>query len=156
MTNRLPLPLGLLLLAAACSPKLIPGTDVRDTKENRAVYDVIDEYVNAMNKRDPAAVLALVSPDYFDDAGTPEPGDDLDRAHLEKSIVQDLGRLETERLALTIRNIEVDGDKAFVEVFYDNYYRVQTPAGPIPRRDTDVHRIHLKKIDGKWKITAGL
>ncbi len=153
--NRLALTLA-LLVAAGCSPKLIPGTDIRDSRENRAVYEVVDEYVRAMNRRDPAAVLALVSPDYFDDAGTPEPGDDLDRVGLEKSLRKDLERVETEKLAVTVRNIEIQGDAAFAEIFFDNYYRVQTPAGPVPRRDTDVHRIRMKKLDQKWKIVAGL
>lgn len=155
MTNRLALPLA-LLLATACAPKLIPGTAIRDTNENRAVYDVIDEYVRAMNKRDPAAVLALVAPDYFDDAGTPEPEDDIDHERLEKTLPQDMKRLETERLAVTMRDIEVQDGAAFAEIFFDNYYRVETPAGAIPRRDTDVHRIRLKKVAGRWKIVAGL
>jgi ketosteroid isomerase-like protein len=156
MTNRFALALA-VLLAAACSPKHIPGTEVDDTRENRAVYTLVDEYVRAMNKRDAGAVLALVAPDYFDDAGTPDPRDDLDRGTLEKSLAQDLGRIETEKLAVTVRRIEVQGPTAFAEVFYDNYYRVQTPAGPVPRRDSDVHRIRLRKADdGKWKIAAGL
>jgi ketosteroid isomerase-like protein len=155
MTNRLALGLP-LLLAVACSPPRIPGTDIADTRENRAVYDVIEEYVRAMNQRDPAAVLALVSADYFDDAGTPEPGDDLDRERLEKALEKDLKRVETEKLAVSLRKIEVQDGTAFAEIFYDNYYRVQTPAGAIPRRDSDVHRIRLKKVDGKWKIAAGL
>ncbi len=158
MTNPLALPvvLAAAVAASACSAKRIPGTEIRDTKDNRAVYDVVDEYVRAMNKRDPNAVLALVSPDYFDDAGTPDPADDLDREHLEKALVQDLARVENERLAVTMRKIDVTDGTAYAEIFFDNYYRVQTPAGAVPRRDTDVHRIRLKKIDGQWKIYAGL
>lgn len=155
MTTRLA-PLLALLAAAGCSPRLIPGTEVRDTKDNRAVYDVVDAYVRAMNKRDPAAVLALVSPDYFDDAGTPEPADDLDRAQLEKVITQDLGKLETEKLSVTVRDIRVQDDAAYAEIFYDSYYRVSTPAGPVARRDSDVHRIRLKRTSGQWRIVAGL
>lgn len=156
MTNRLAIAAA-VLLSAACSPRHIPGTDIDDTRENRAVYAIVDEYVRAMNKRDATAVLSVVAPDYFDDAGTPDPRDDLDRESLEKSLAQDLGRVETEKLALTMRRIEVQGAAAFAEVFYDNYYRVQTPAGPVARRDSDVHRIRLRKTDdGKWKIVAGL
>jgi ketosteroid isomerase-like protein len=156
MTNRLALTAVLALAVSACSAKRIPGTEIPDTKQNREVYGVIDEYVRAMNKRDANAVLALVSPDYFDDAGTPDPSDDLDREHLEKAIVQDLSKVETERLAVTLRKIEVMDETAYAEIFFDNYYRVQTPAGAIPRRDSDVHRIRLKKIGGQWKIYAGL
>lgn len=155
MTNRLALPLA-LLVAAACSPRRIPGTELRDTQENRAIYAVIEEYVRGMNQRDAAVVLAQVAPDYFDDAGTPEPADDLDRERLEKGLAQDLARVEAAKLAVSFRKIEIQDDAAFAEIFYDSSYRVQTPAGPVPRRDSDVHRIRLKKVSGQWKIAAGL
>lgn len=155
MTKRLALLL-LALAAGACSPKRLPGTEIKDTRENRAIYAVIDGYAQAMNRRDAAGVLAQVAPDYFDDAGTPEPGDDLDRERLEKALAEDLGKIEASKLAISLRKIEAQGETAFAEVFYDSYYRVQTPAGPVPRRDSDVHRIRLKKVAGQWKITAGL
>jgi ketosteroid isomerase-like protein len=155
MTNRLLLVLA-ALAAAACAPKRIPGTDIEDTRENRAVYAVIDDYVKAMNQRDAVAVLTHVADDYFDDAGTPEPADDLDRGRLEKALAEDLARVEAAKLAVSLRKIEVVGDTAFAEIFYDSYYRVQTPGGAVPRRDSDVHRIRLKKVDGVWKIVAGL
>jgi hypothetical protein len=157
MTNRLAIPLTVALLAAAaCSPRRIPGTEVRDTQENRAIYSVVEAYVRGMNQRDAALVLAQVAPDYFDDAGTPEPGDDLDRERLEKALAADLAQVESAKLAVSFRKIEVQEDEAFAEIFYDSYYRVLTPAGAVPRRDTDVHRIRLKKVGGEWKIAAGL
>ncbi|HEX9049271.1 MAG TPA: nuclear transport factor 2 family protein [Anaeromyxobacter sp.] len=146
----------LLAVAAACAPRLLPGTDVKDTPDTRAIYDVIQKWVNAMNARDVQGVLALVAPDYFDDAGTPDPSDDMDRGRLEKSLTEDLARVEGAKLAVTIRRIDVDGANATAELYYDSYYRVQTPAGPIPRRDSDVYRLKLKKVDGAWKIASGL
>ncbi len=156
MTRPAPLLLLLALAGAACSPALLPGTDIHDTKDTKAIFGVVQEYVRAMNARDAAAVLAQVAPDYFDDAGTPEPADDLDRGRLEKAIAEDLARVEATKLALTMRKIEVQDDTAFAEVFYDSYYRVQTPTGPVARRDTDVHRIRLKRTAGAWKISGGL
>lgn len=157
MTNRLALPLAVLVLAAvACSPRRIPGTEIRDTEENRAIYAVVDAYVKGMNERDAAAVLAQVAPDYFDDAGTPEPDDDLDRERLEKALVSDFAKVESAKLAVSLRKIEIQEAAAFAEIFYDSYYRVTTPAGAVPRRDTDVHRIRLKKVGAAWKIVAGL
>ena len=145
-----------LALLAACAPRLLPGTDIRDTPENRAVYEVVRSYQQALERRDAPAILALVAPDYFDNAGTPDPSDDIDRAKLEQTLPADLAKLEGVRLDVTIRNIQVQGDNAIAEVFYETYYRVETPAGPVPRRDSDVHQIHLRKIEGAWKITSGL
>ncbi len=155
MTNRLPILL-LVLAAGACAPKKLPGTDVRETRDTRAIYGVLHDYVDAMNKRDVAAILANVASDYFDDAGTPDPGDDLDRERLEKALAADFARIEGSKLSVQIRKIEVQEDQAFAELFYDSYYRVQTPAGPVPRRDADVHRLRLKKVQGGWRISSGL
>ena len=148
----------LLAVAAACAPKLLPGTDVKETRETRAIYDVIQQWVKAMNERNAAGVLAVVAPDYYDDAGTPDPSDDLDRQKLEKSVAEDLAKVEGSRLAVTIRRIDVDSGAATAtaELYYDSYYRVQTASGAIPRRDSDVYRLRLKKADGAWKIASGL
>jgi ketosteroid isomerase-like protein len=146
----------LLAVAAGCGARVLPGTDIRDTRDTRAIYDIIGQWVKAMNARDAGAVLAVVSPDYFDDAGTPDPADDLDRERLEKALVDDFARVEGAKLAVTVRRIDVEGDGATAELFYDSYYRVQTPAGAIPRRDSDVYRLRLKKAGGEWKIVGGL
>lgn len=155
-------PLALVLLAcaaastAACSPKRIPGSEISDTPETRAVLQVVEGYRQAMERRDAGAVLALVAPDYFDGAGTPEPADDLDRARLEVTLPQDLARMEGLRLDLSVRRVDVAGDVARAEVVYDAYYRVVTPAGQVPRRDSDVHQLQLRRLQGGWRITAGL
>ncbi len=152
--------LALLLAAAAaaCAPKLLPGTDVAETRETRAIYDVIQQWVKAMNDRNAPGVLALVAPDYYDDAGTPDPADDMDRAKLERTLAEDFARVEGSKLGVTIRHIDVDdaAGTAVAELYYDSYYRVQTPSGTIPRRDSDVYRLRLKKVAGAWKISGGL
>jgi hypothetical protein len=156
MTLRTTLLVAAALAAAGCSPRRIPGTEIKETDENRAVYDVVQSYRQALEKRDAAAVLALVAPTYFDTSGTPDPADDLDRSRLEASMAQDLARAEGVKLDFTIRKIEVTGDEAFAELFFDSYYRVQTPTGAVPRRDSDVHRLRLQRLDGAWKIVSGL
>lgn len=153
MTRRILL---LALAATACAPSLIPGTDVKDTSDNRAVYQTIQAYREAMDRRDAAAVLALAAPDYFDNSGTPQPEDDVDRAILAERLPQDLAKVDAVRLELTVRKVEVKGDRAEAEVFYDGWYRVKTPTGVVPRRDSDIHRMRLRKVDGRWLFTSGL
>jgi hypothetical protein len=153
MTKRL---LVLALAAAGCAPSLIPGTQVNDTTDNRAVYQVVQTYREAMDRRDAAAVLALVAPDYFDTAGTPAPEDDVNRAILEQRVPQDLAKVDAIKLEISVRKIEVKGDRAEAEVFYDGWYRVKTPSGAVPRRDSDVHRMKLRKVEGRWLFTGGL
>lgn len=155
MTLRPSLLLAALALAA-CSPSLIPGTDVQDTKENRAVYGVIRAYAQALQNKDAAALLAVVAPDYFDDAGTLAPEDDLDRAALERSLATDLPRVDSLKLEIGIKRITVNGDRAQAELYFDDYFRVVTPNGAIPKRQSDLNKLSLRKYDGTWKITAGL
>jgi ketosteroid isomerase-like protein len=150
------LALALAAAVAGCSPKRIPGTQIESTPDTVAVHDVVRSYRQALEKRDVQAVLALVAPTYFDTAGTSDPSDDLDRAALEAALAQDMARAEGVRVDFTLRKIDVAGEDAEAELFYETYYRVQTPGGPKPRSDSDIHRIKLKKLGGDWKIVAGL
>lgn len=143
-------------LAAACSPRYIPGTEVESTKDTRAIYEVVKQYRAALEKRDVPGILALVAPSYYDTAGTPDPSDDLDRARLEASLNQDLPRADSVKLEFTVRHIDVKDDEAQAEIFFDQYYRVKTNTVAVPRRDSDVQRLRLKKIDGQWKFVSGL
>lgn len=143
-------------LCAGCRPSRIPGTEIESTKDTRAIFGVIQSYREAMERKDAPAVLALVAPDYYDTAGTADPSDDLDRARLEAAVTDDLARTESVKLDLTVRRIDVKGDTAEAEVFYEAWYRVKTPAGVMPRRDSDIHRMRLKQIGKDWKFTSGL
>ena len=148
--------LPLLALLAACAPSRIPNTEVPDTKENRAVYEVIRQYSEALRKKDAAAILLLVAPDYYDGSGTPDPGDDVNRETLEKFLASDLSKVEAVMLDMGVKRIEVNGEEARAEVFYDAAYRVVTPAGPVAKRPSDINQMKFKKLSGAWKITAGL
>jgi len=145
-----------VLLLAACAAHRIPGTEITDSEDNRAVYAVVQGYSEALARKDAAGLLALASPDYFDNAGTADPADDMDYARLERTLPADLGKLESLRVEVQVRNIIVEKDSALVELWSDGWYRIQTPQGVVPRRDQDLHRMRLVRRDGAWKITAGM
>lgn len=145
----------LLALSLACAPRLLPGTEIRDDADTRAIASLLETYRQAMEKRDPQAVLQMVAPQYFDNSGTPDPADDVDRAGLEKRL-EELSKVTALRMQLTVRDIRVKGDTGDAEVFFDQFYRVATPNGEVARHDADVHRMTLKKIDGAWRFTSGL
>ena len=148
--------LPLLALLAACAPSRIPNTDVPDSKENRAVYEVIRQYAEALRRKDTAAILMLVSPDYYDNSGTPDPGDDVTRDTLEKHLATDLSKIESVGLEMGVKRIEVNADEARAEVFYDAAYRIVTPAGPVAKRPSDISQMRFRKQNGAWKIISGL
>ena len=141
---------------AGCKPSLLPGTEVRATRENEEVYLVVRAYAEALQRKDAAAILALVAPDYLDNAGTVSPEDDLDRAALEKNLAGDLAKVEGFKLELGIKSISVEGDRASAALFYDDYYKVVTPAGGIAKRGSSLHQMTFKRVGADWKITSGL
>lgn len=146
----------LLLAAAAACAKKIPGTDIDDSRDNRAIVEVIDAYRKAIDGRDAAAAMTLVSRDYFDDAGTAEAVDDLDREQLGKALAETLSRTPAVKLELAVTRIDVDGDKASAYLYHDSRYRVATPRGEIAKRDSDLSRMTFRREDGFWRIASGL
>ncbi|MBI5071010.1 MAG: nuclear transport factor 2 family protein [Deltaproteobacteria bacterium] len=148
--------LALALLAAGCSPRRIPGTEIPATDDTTAIAAVVERYQAAAEARDAAGVLALVSPLYFDDAGTPDPADDLDFERLSRVLPADLARVSGVRMSLKLSDIKVNGDKAQVFVSYDARYRVTTRSGEVARAQQDVSRLALSREKGTWKIVSGL
>jgi ketosteroid isomerase-like protein len=146
----------LLLVAGAACVRTIPGTEIADTRDNRAIVDVIDAYRRAFEARDAASAMALVSADYFDDAGTADPSDDLDRAQLARVLPETLAHLPSVKLELAVSRIDVDGDKASAYMFHDTRYRVTTPRGEVAKRDSDLARMTFRREGGAWKIASGL
>jgi len=153
---RLPASVVVALALAGCTPSMIPGTPVADTGDNRAVYAVVRAYATALQAKDAAGVLALVATDYFDGAGTPTPEDDLDRAGLEKALPADLARVDSMKVDVTVKKIEVTGETAVADLYYDAYFRVVTANGPVAKRDNDLHEMRLKRVGKDWKIVSGL
>lgn len=144
-----------LAVATACARR-IPGTEIEDTRDNRAIVGVIDAYRKAFEGRDATAALALVSQDYFDDAGTADASDDLDRGQLARALPETLARLPAVKLELAVTRVEVDGDKASAYMFHDARYRVATPRGEVAKRDSDLARMTFRREGGVWKIASGL
>ncbi len=99
---------------------------------------------------------ALVSPEYFDDAGTSVKDDDVDYAHLAAVLTDTFARTSQLRLELGVTAIDVKGDRATVDLFYDVRYRVTTPRREIPKRDSDVQRLILRRDGQSWRIASGL
>ena len=90
------------LAAAACSHAMLPGTNIRDTPQNRAVLDVFGRYKQALEARDAGAILALTTPDYTD-AGDPARGiSPTDHQRLEQRLKGDLSKVTGLRLEATV------------------------------------------------------
>ena len=153
------LQMGLLaaLTLTACGPKLIPGTEVRNTDENREILAVIEEYRVGIEERNPEKILSLVSPTFFEDAGTPEAGDDYDFAGLKARLETWGNKVQSARADFTVKRIAVKDGTAVAQYFYEVNYQVRSPSGPPAwSREADTNQLTLREEDGRWRIVNGL
>ncbi len=157
--------MALLMLAfCACGPKIIAGTKgVRDTPENRSVYDVIETYRKAMEARDINGILALVSPQYYENASTTATSsDDYGYRELKERVLPMLlDNVKEVQYRLLVTRIDVVGDRAQADYEYWAKFNYTEGSQEGWRTLNDFNRLELSKQLGpsgrqEWKIVGGL
>lgn len=148
-----------LLAAGACAHSKIPKTNIDDTPENRQLIDVVGAYTKALENRDADAVLALVSPRYYEDNGNTDKADDYDYNGLRTELAKDFAR--TKKIQVDIKVEEVayepkEEKKAYVFLSYTYRAQSEFPVGTKWKTNTDRSRLTLEKDGDRWLITAGL
>jgi ketosteroid isomerase-like protein len=146
-----------LLLCAACSHNTIPGTQIPDRPENRAILDVVSAYKAAMEARDADALVALAAPSYFD-KGDPSrtAAGPLNYGSLRREIPEDFKDVKSVHLDITIKDLQIDGDKAHVDYYGVLRYAIGVSSGEKWFSEADDARMRLVKLNGRWKISSGL
>ena len=145
-----------LLLGGCAKPGLIPNTRVKDTPENREILKTVELYRQALENRDPAAVLALVQPTYLDNAGTPEGSDDVDFEGLKRVLSTRFKRAKQIRYRIEYQAVRVLGREAEIDAYVDATFVYEPDTGPPRwRRLSDYNRFRLLK-DGQWRFVSGL
>ncbi|HEY4394917.1 MAG TPA: hypothetical protein VGP64_12690 [Polyangia bacterium] len=144
--------------AAGCAhTEYFPHTTIAKTDENRRIIETVEEYRTRLMQRNVVGLLALASPRYFEDSGTPRSDDDYGFDGLKKVLETQLPRVKSLRYDIEYRNIRVAGDQAEVEVFLDGSFEITAPeAGDRYRRVNDYHRFLLDKEGDEWKFIAGM
>ena len=105
---RVLIPLLLLVVATGCAPRKIPGTDLDDTDDTRAVLDVLQKYRSAVEKKDTDTIVKLADETFRDDGGSANPDDDLDYASLGPKLTARLAKIANVKLLAS----PADGAKA--------------------------------------------
>lgn len=157
MFRRLALALA-LVATSACAHSKIPQTSIDDTEENREILQLVQEYQRAMEGRDSAAVLALVSPRFYEDNGNIDRADDYDYRGLVDQLGKDFERTKAMQLEVRVDAIEVEEESAFAEIYYTYRAHNEYPAGLQWDTGTDRTRLRFErsKDGGKWLIVGGL
>ena len=159
MTRAL-LPLALALVGAlplaGCATRLIPNTTVEDNPTNREVIDFCEGYRRALEQRDVGALLAMASPRYYENAGTPEGEDDVDIVGLREVLRRTMPRVRAIRYEFRYRRILFDRDRTYVDYTYSGSYQVETAGGLRWFRRVADNRLELERVGGQFFIVAGM
>jgi hypothetical protein len=154
--NVRPLLVCALLVLSACGPRYIPGTQINDTQDTRAILEVMERYRSALEARDAKAIQALVSPNFRDNAGTEDPSDDLTAANLSQALPALFARMDAPRVELDVRRVDVKPDGWATVIYYWNASWRAPGLMEKPQRDSELEQMILQREDGKWRIVSGI
>lgn len=154
----LPFALALSTLVGGCATRYIPNTDVEDTRDNRDVVKFCELYRHAVEEKDIATILSMVSPNYYEDGGNVDPTDDLDFQGLRDWLETQFLGTKAIRYEIRYRRVEKgERNRVYVLYTYSASYKI-----PGIRSDEEWHhtvadnRIELEKEGDQFKIVAGM
>jgi hypothetical protein len=150
--------LAVVLLVGACASGLryIPGTKVEDTDENRRVVAAVEQYRQAMERRDAGALLAMAARNYWENGGTPTGADDYGYDGLREVLNTRFQRAEAIRYNMRYMGIRHEGKRAYVEVLIEANYTISTSTGPQRQELRDQNQLVLEYDGRRWLFVSGM
>jgi ketosteroid isomerase-like protein len=134
-----------------------PELELELTEDNTAIVEVMETYAKSIESRDFNSVAALLSKDYYENAGTTDrTEDDYGLAGI-KHLFATLGdHVKEVRVEVTIRDLSVEGDRG--RVVFDYAFTMLYDVGGEDRWQTarDVNQVELRREDGNWLILSGI
>jgi hypothetical protein len=146
----------LALATAGCAGALIPNTDVPESVDNREAIEFVERYRHAVERRNVGEILALVSPRFYDDNGTPTTTDDRDYDRLREQLATATERLLDVRYEMRYRRVTHQPDRVLVDYTYTSSFKVATPQGDHWESRLNDNRIELVRESGELRIVSGL
>lgn len=149
---------GLLLASTGCSKAYIPNTDVEDTQQNRDIILFCERYRHALEDRNVAELMKLMSPGYFEDGGNTKSDDDADYDKIRDFLTGDFLRTNGIRYEIRYRRITYTETKHIhVEYTYAAAWKIPG----LQQEDVWHHRVADNQLDlvrdgDSFKIVAGM
>jgi hypothetical protein len=153
--NVRPLLVCALLVLAACAPRNIPGTQIPDTEDSRAILNVMEHFRSALEARDAKALQGLVSKSFRDNSGTEDPEDDLTYDNLPQALPALFSRIEAPKVDMDIRQVDVKRNGVATVIYYWNATWRAPALLDKPQRDSELEQMVLQKEGGQWRIVSG-
>ena len=143
--------------ALACTPKRIPGTEIDDTDDTRAILNVMEKYRSAVEARDAQGIISLVADTFKEDMGTPSPEDDLDYNGLRQKLPSSLNKLDDVKLDVTVRKVEVNRPANIARAIFTYTTSFKMPGLTAKSQsDSEIKEMWFKHVGNDWKISSGI
>jgi hypothetical protein len=152
-------PLLALALVSACSsnPSYIRGTKVLESRDNRSILGVIEQYRLAVERKDTPTLLTLAAKEYWEDGGTPTGADDYGYDGLRDVLNTRFARADGIRYSMRYMGIKrLPGNRAAVDVLIDASYSIQTENGTVRKDMRDQNELVLQYDGTNWKFLSGM
>jgi ketosteroid isomerase-like protein len=147
----------ILTLLVGCGARRIPGTEIEDNDDTRAILKVMELYRAAIEARDAPGVLRLISESFKDEGGTSQPEDRMNYADLQKKLPVQLAKLEDVKLDLNIRKIEIHRETSMASAVYTYNLSFRLPRlSNKPKSESEIKQMWFRRDNGVWKIASGI
>jgi hypothetical protein len=147
-----------LLGSTGCGPEHLPGTDIDETTENKAIFDIVEQYRQGMIGKDVEAIKPLISPNYYENASTT---DDIKDDYGYEQLINDvlpkmLNNVKKLDYLISVKKIKILGDQAKVQYEFTANYLISEGGKETWGTKSDFNEISLVKQKDKWYILSGL
>lgn len=145
------------LSTVACSKAYIPNTDVEDTAQNRDIILFCERYRHALEDKNVAELLKVMSPGYFEDGGNTKNEDDADYDKVREFLTGDFLRTNGVRYEIRYRRVTLTQTKhILVDYTYAAAWKI--PGVKIDEWHHKVadNRLDLVREGDSFKIVAGM
>ncbi|HEY4011754.1 MAG TPA: hypothetical protein VGM06_00335 [Polyangiaceae bacterium] len=163
MTPRLPFALAFAVVVAlaalgatGCSKAYIPNTDVEDIGDNRQVIGFCEQYRHAMEDRNVAVLLKLMSPGYFEDRGEAQT-DSADYAQIRDFLTGDFLKTGGVRYEMRYRRITfTETNHIYVDYTYAAAWKLPGVKADEWHHKVADNRLDLVRDGDSFKIVGGM
>ena len=147
-----------LVILTRCGSGMLGDSKVPDTEENRAIYKLMLEYRDALQKRDADRILSLVSRDYLENGSTTDDDtDDYGFQELADEVLPKLlNNVKAIQFEFRLKAITLVGDRAQVQFEYTTHFLYSEGGRENWHSKSDLNQWELVKTPDGWRIVSGL
>jgi hypothetical protein len=145
------------LLGVACSKTYIPNTDVEDNSQNRDIVLFCERYRHAVEDKNVAQLLKLMSPAYFEDGGNTRNEDDADFDKIREFLTTDFLRTAGIRYEMRYRRVTyTETNHIYVDYTYAAAWKLPGVKADEWHHKVADNRLDLVRAGESFKIVGGM